>query len=748
MRRLTDGCSDFFRQIPRAHLIFSRIPVFIQFISTYFLIVLAMFSVLLSVSRRAQQVAVKSYLDQTQRTLEISSVSFERQINNFRTIPFIMNQTEHYQNIRLLEPGGLRIRHYYSLSELQVLFKQQCLLMEIPNISFILFMRNGSVIADHHYYIDATDCFEKFISFEGMNPSQTVRSLYDMGAKGELLPAQQVSIGIGARGFSSYLIYVFRPSSESTIYGMLLAESDILSLFHLQDLPRETNLVIASDEGEILYTNRKEATENNFTVLECNLSSLRAKVVLSIPDSYFNELIEPITSLNVLYAVIAVAIGTVCSVGFALMHVRPVQRLLRISSNRESVRPSNEYQALEQTIRGSITENWQLQKQINENRKIFRTNLLTRLMVQESYTTADEELAMDYLPQLASPCRVFCLELAREDAPDADMVSYRLLEVIRRLMVDNTLLTQVSNTQFVILAKEHEDLISWMSGVAATINKSACLYGGSFRAGASEAFSSLERLHSSYLHALFCMQYVDEKPLSVFYFAEEKKKNGLIQFSDLYRFHNAVLACETDNANHYLDVMMETVQMRIKSNDEDSLWQLTSAVRLILDSICEEAGVSLSTGHHYIKPAAHSFGCISSGLKVHVDEVIQALNLKRDARSLEFSQRVMEYLWANYADASLCIDSVAEYFCVSKSYLYRVMKRATEMTISESLEHIRMEKARGLLRSTQMNVAEIACACGYNSSNTFYKVYKKRFGISPNVDRSAEQKPSPNIGPV
>ena len=742
LRRLVGWLYGFFKQVERKRLAFRRVPVFIQFICCYFLIMLIMFSVLLSVSKRAQQVAMDSYLGQTQRTLEDSATSLERQIENFRSIYFQMNQIEHYQNMRLLKQNNLRNKHHYSLIKLQTLFQQQCFLMEISNKSFVLFTRNGTLITNSRYYINADNYFRGSFIFNDMDSGHDSRQLYDFSTTGGFLPAQLVSVNNEKP--TSHFLYLFRPSSESALYGMLVAESDILSLFHISEISPGTKLSIVNQEGEILYSNGEEQKENSSITLESSISSLGLIIEISIPNSYFDELIKPIISLNVMYLVIAVVIGTICSVGFTLLNIRPVQRLMKISSSRTIKRYGNEYQALEQSIRSSITENQELQDQINNSKEIFRANLLTRLLVQESYTDIEEELAKEYLPMLANPCRILCLELVNEeDIPHADVINYRFLEEIRRLIGSSTLYTQISNTQIIILAREGKDTISWMSEIAIKVNESARIYGSYVSAGASEDFSSLEQLHSAYMHAILCMQYVNNDALSIFRSVTHGKevKNEKLRFSDLNKFHNSILACEADNAHYYLDVMIKTVQQRMVTNDEYKfwLWRLQSAVILILDTICEDEELFPSINNNEYTLSSQPFDSVIFNLKEHVDEIIQALNMKRDAPELELSRKVFEFLRLNYSDASLCLDSVAEYFNVSKSYLYRIMKKTYGTTLSDILENIRMENAKDLLSSTQLGVAEIACACGYNSSNTFYKVFKKRFGISPNTGRNFEQ---------
>lgn len=42
-----------------------------------------------------------------------------------------------------------------------------------------------------------------------------------------------------------------------------------------------------------------------------------------------------------------------------------------------------------------------------------------------------------------------------------------------------------------------------------------------------------------------------------------------------------------------------------------------------------------------------------------------------------------------------------------------------------------MDKARQMLRETDLTVQEISESCGYAAPNSFHKAYKRRFGETP-----------------
>ena len=53
------------------------------------------------------------------------------------------------------------------------------------------------------------------------------------------------------------------------------------------------------------------------------------------------------------------------------------------------------------------------------------------------------------------------------------------------------------------------------------------------------------------------------------------------------------------------------------------------------------------------------------------------------------------------------------------------------MTYSEYLQDIRLKKARQLLEETDLSVADIAEQVGYHNKGYFYKLFTRKYGVTP-----------------
>jgi AraC-like DNA-binding protein len=92
---------------------------------------------------------------------------------------------------------------------------------------------------------------------------------------------------------------------------------------------------------------------------------------------------------------------------------------------------------------------------------------------------------------------------------------------------------------------------------------------------------------------------------------------------------------------------------------------------------------------------------------------------------------ICRYVDDNYMNSSLSLSVLAEKFNYSPAYLSLLFKQQTGNNFSCYLEKIRMEHSTRLLKDTDMSIAQISELVGYNSSNSFCRVFKKAFHLSP-----------------
>lgn len=93
-----------------------------------------------------------------------------------------------------------------------------------------------------------------------------------------------------------------------------------------------------------------------------------------------------------------------------------------------------------------------------------------------------------------------------------------------------------------------------------------------------------------------------------------------------------------------------------------------------------------------------------------------------------------------YYYKKISIEDVARSENIERHYLNMLFKKYSDMSPKEYLEHIRMDKAKSLLRSTDYPIGEIALSVGYDDILQFSRAFRKKVGISPSGFRESGNK--------
>ncbi|MES0824543.1 GlxA family transcriptional regulator [Ruegeria sp. SCP11] len=79
----------------------------------------------------------------------------------------------------------------------------------------------------------------------------------------------------------------------------------------------------------------------------------------------------------------------------------------------------------------------------------------------------------------------------------------------------------------------------------------------------------------------------------------------------------------------------------------------------------------------------------------------------------------------------LSIEALCERHSISRRQLERLFLRDTGMPPGQYIKDTRLRHGRYLLSQTEMTVAEVAAAIGFNSTGNFSASFKRKYGVSP-----------------
>ena len=90
------------------------------------------------------------------------------------------------------------------------------------------------------------------------------------------------------------------------------------------------------------------------------------------------------------------------------------------------------------------------------------------------------------------------------------------------------------------------------------------------------------------------------------------------------------------------------------------------------------------------------------------------------------STKILKDVSVNYT-----VDELADEYGLTQAKLQEGFKLLYTRTVTEYIRHIRLEKARDLINTTDLNISQIVYSIGFSSRSYFSKIFKKKYNISP-----------------
>ena len=149
-------------------------------------------------------------------------------------------------------------------------------------------------------------------------------------------------------------------------------------------------------------------------------------------------------------------------------------------------------------------------------------------------------------------------------------------------------------------------------------------------------------------------------------------------------------------------------------------------------SYCREA-LRLQITDYILKPVNYDeFGTCIDNLKISLFQ--QRLSPEPEQQEERTITGITRYLQEHLAE-EMSLSILAERFHLNPQYISQLFKSEIGVGFLAYLTNIRMEKAKKLLLSSSLPIADVAEQSGYGDYRVFTKVFKKPEGITPSQYR-------------
>lgn len=183
-------------------------------------------------------------------------------------------------------------------------------------------------------------------------------------------------------------------------------------------------------------------------------------------------------------------------------------------------------------------------------------------------------------------------------------------------------------------------------------------------------------------------------------------------------------------------VIVLTDEIRLSMDDDlPKIRHLFRQLLNILSEVAEDRGL----GHpQFVESERHARDAVQ---EAHMLAELSRLVLQRiealfgtigkfDSVSRKIAGTI-RFIKENYSDPGLTTQKIAIHSNFSHTYLCALFKKHTGKTLNEFITEVRMDRAKELLKNSNLKLYEISSSIGYPDANYFSTLFKKHTGCSP-----------------
>lgn len=130
----------------------------------------------------------------------------------------------------------------------------------------------------------------------------------------------------------------------------------------------------------------------------------------------------------------------------------------------------------------------------------------------------------------------------------------------------------------------------------------------------------------------------------------------------------------------------------------------------------------------YVNSAAISWQAL--GLFSHFVEDVRAVKYSSESGLSDIVRRASDFIM-NHTHATIDVLEVANHVGCSRRTLENQFKKSTGRTVLEEIQHCRAERAKSLIRETDMPLKQIVHRAGFQSREHMRLVFQNLYGVSP-----------------
>lgn len=457
---------------------------------------------------------------------------------------------------------------------------------------------------------------------------------------------------------------------------------------------------------------------------------------------------------------VTLLLGLVISLLLAYRNSAPIHKLIGIFTEQfgqDSAKKINGYHFLHGNISSLISNNKQLEAELNRQTPLLRDAFLKRL-VKGEFESLDEIRAMasqSGIELYGEYGYVGIIQIngyssmKNKDVLNELQAARLLAKQALHDMDSNLIMTDADSDKIVIIfmysiepdAVTDEEIETMMNGLRSAVETD---YRISLNVSIGSVFHTLPDISRSYYEAKRAMELAAFIKVSgVLWYHNMPKESATFYYPiDLeLRLLNALKTGEQTEVKRIVSQIFEQ-NFVDRDLSPEMAEQLVGQMKGTVIKLLDQKGLMESNVMEKIRSqtvriqSTAGLDQVRHDLENVMEDFCRLVVDNRNEREHETVRTLITGLEEHYRDPDLSVYKFAEMAGRPERYISQLFKEHTGQTISEYLEQLRINKAIDLLVQTGMTIDEIARQTGYNSSHSFRRAFKRVSGASPSMYRN------------
>jgi len=495
------------------------------------------------------------------------------------------------------------------------------------------------------------------------------------------------------------------------------------------------NSISPAYKGVKYYNQFIDGTSYSIMNVSNNTSTLR--IVAGVPQNTFLSGMRNIFVLIGFYITLAILLGVLISLWTAYSQSAPLKKLLQKLelqgfTREESYR--NEYDFISTNLVRMKSENRDILKQLDAFRSTLKSNMIERLLSSGQLSPIQQNDILAHLDNFPASFIVGYGEFQsqmRLDKQYSDVLKVLIIDHLKKVFPSNIIYHSLGENAFALIipvdgqGKIADTLINAIHQINAEIPAKIVL-------AISTAYTSISNVNTAFEQSRLVYALGDKNNCLLTPSDIIHSSNSTLNIKDYLELYRYLITADFAAVEQYIRQMFDFAA-NIPNTDMEQLYYIIRMTLLF--------AVRDYTGDEKVFPDIPKYQSnqspeqmIETLCNISCD-ICNIVNSNKRSHNSELKESILEYVKQNFSDSNVYGKQIAEHFSISEKYLYNFIKEQTGYSLGDYLQYLRLELAAKLLMDSEKSIANIYNECGYTTHNTFYKAFKRVYGISPSEYR-------------